>query len=157
MYKFMILFQTPSHERIFENSYNNFLGLVEKMPGIQRRQVVNVLGSPLGETVFYRILEVYFDSQEAMEEALRSPAGQAAGGGLRRFSSSTYELIFTEVFEEAGGETPEPPVEAAPASASPAEDETPDTAEETAGAEIPAAEVEEAPSDSTADDPQVED
>ena len=127
------------------------------MPGIQRQQVVNVLGSPLGDTVFYRILEVYFDSEEAMEEALRSTAGQAAGAGLRRFSSNSYELIFTEYFEEEGGETPEPPVEEAPAAAIPEPDKLPEAAVEAPAEEAPAAEVEETTSDSTADDSQTED
>jgi uncharacterized protein (TIGR02118 family) len=106
MVKFMIIFHKPADADAFENVYNDFLALVERMPGIQRRQVINVLGSPLGETRYHRILEVYYDEQAQMEESLRSKAGQEAGGELRRFPTGSFEMLFAEVFEEAGGRTP---------------------------------------------------
>jgi uncharacterized protein (TIGR02118 family) len=105
MVKFMVIFQKPADSETFENVYNDFLALVERMPGIARRQVINVVGSPLGETKYHRILEVYFDEQAQMEEALRSKAGQEAGGELRRFPKGSFEMIFADVFEEAGGRT----------------------------------------------------
>lgn len=108
MVKFMVIFRKPADSEAFENVYNDFLALVERMPGIQRRQVINVLGSPLGETHYHRILEVYYDGQGQMEESLRSKAGQEAGGELRRFPAGSFEMLFAEVFEEAGGRTPPP-------------------------------------------------
>lgn len=108
MIKFMITFQRPENVTIFENAYNDLLALIERMPDVQRRQVVNVLGSPVSDPPFYRILEVYFDSQEQMEASLRSRAGQEAGSELgRRFPSGTYQALYAEVFEEAGGRTPQ--------------------------------------------------
>ena len=106
MVKFMIVFYLPGDETNFENSYNDFLALVERMPHITRRQVIHVSGSPLGETRYHRILEVYYDSLTHMEDSLKSTAGQEAGGELRRFPSDEFEMLFAEVFEEAGGSTP---------------------------------------------------
>ena len=106
MVKFMVIFQKPADSEAFENVYNDFLALIERMPGIARRQVINVVGSPLGETNYHRILEVYFDEQAQMEESLRSKAGQEAGGELRRFPKGSFEMIFAEVYEETGGSTP---------------------------------------------------
>jgi uncharacterized protein (TIGR02118 family) len=107
MVKFMITFRKPQNLASFENAYNDLLALVERMPDITRRQVVNVMGSPVGEPSYYRILEIYFESIEVMETSLRSKAGQEAGSELsRRFPAGTYEALFTEVFEEAGGQTP---------------------------------------------------
>jgi uncharacterized protein (TIGR02118 family) len=106
MIKFMITFQRPQNVGIFENAYNDLLALIERMPDVQRRQVVNVLGSPVGEPPYYRILEVYFESVEQMESSLRSKAGQEAGLELgRRFIAGTYRAFYAEVFEEAGGQT----------------------------------------------------
>lgn len=106
MIKFMITFRRPENVSLFENAYNDLLALIERMPDVQRRQVVNVLGSPVGEPPYYRILEVYFESQEQMEAALRSKAGQEAGAELgRRFPAGTYQALYAEVFEEAGGRT----------------------------------------------------
>jgi len=108
MVKFMIGFQKPRSLSMFENAYNDLLALVERMPDIQRRQVVNVLGSPAGDPPFYRILEIYFESKEALEASLRSPAGQEAGAELgRRFVVGTYQAFFAEVYEEEGGQTPQ--------------------------------------------------
>jgi uncharacterized protein (TIGR02118 family) len=110
MLKFMVLFQKPSNPVAmgrFETAYNDFLALVERMPDIQRRQVVNVVGSPKGVSPYYRILEVYFADKATLEASLRSPAGQEAGNELvRRFIAGTYETLFAEIYEEAGGSTP---------------------------------------------------
>lgn len=105
MFKFMIIFNQPSNIAEFENGYNDLLALVERMPDIRRRQVINVLGSPLGQSPLYRILEVYFADQAAMEEALKSPQGQEAGGELQRFQPGSFDLVFAEVYEEEGGQT----------------------------------------------------
>lgn len=112
MIKFVILFHTPADHESFENAYNGFLALVERMPHIQRRQVNSVLGSPLGETTLYRALEVYFEDSPQMSAALNSPAGQEAGGEImRRFPADSFEFYFAEVYEEAGAQTPQTPVE----------------------------------------------
>ncbi len=108
MVKLVILFHQPVDLERFENGYNAFLALIEQMPLIQRRQVNSVLGSPLGETPYYRVLEIYFEEFAEMDRALNSPVGQTAGGELaRNFPSGTFELYFAEVYEEAGAQTTE--------------------------------------------------
>lgn len=92
----------------FENRYNNLLALCERIPDIQRRQVVSVLGSPSGKPRYHRLLELYFADQAAMETALRSKAGQEAGRELtQRFPSGSVETAWADVFEEDGGSTPQ--------------------------------------------------
>jgi len=105
MVKFMILFRKPGSLEKFETSYNEFLALVERMPNIARRQVIDVFGSPLGEPPYYRILEVYYDTTPQMQNSLRSAAGQEAGRQLTTFPNGGYEMVFAEVYEEAGGQT----------------------------------------------------
>lgn len=99
MVKFTILFQTPAQLESFENAYNDFLALIERMPNIKRRQVNAVLGSPSGESPYYRILEVYYETKEAMQESLTSTLGQEAGAELRRFAGK-FEMLFADVYEE---------------------------------------------------------
>jgi uncharacterized protein (TIGR02118 family) len=107
MIKFVIAFRQPQRLELFENAYNDLLALVERMPGIERRQVVNVLASPSGEAPYYRLLELYFSDQAGMSAALRSTAGQEAGAELgRRFEGGTYQSFYAEVYEENGGSTP---------------------------------------------------
>lgn len=106
MIKFVVMFKTPSAPADFEDAYNDFLALVERMPQITRRQVVHVIGSPKGEAPYYRMLEIYFHTQEDMQESLMSPAGQEAGNELRRFDVDTYDILIAAVYEEDGGSTP---------------------------------------------------
>lgn len=102
MVKFIIAFRKPDAgtETNFENSYNDFLALAERMPNLKRRQVCHVFGSPMGEPTFYRVLELYFEDTAAMDSALRSPAGQEAGGELTKLGRGAFDLSFAEVYEE---------------------------------------------------------
>jgi hypothetical protein len=104
--KFAIHFFRPSDAEAFEIGYNEFLALIERMPNVQRRQVVNVLGSPRGDSPLYRILEVYFEDYAGMQASLNTFQGQEAGGHLNTFPKSSFEMIFAEVYEETGGHTP---------------------------------------------------
>src|SRR5690606_30900594 len=111
MMKLMIIFRHPADVARFETTYNSLLALVERMPNVTRRQVNAVIGSPTGASPFYRVLEVYFENQAAMAESLRSPRGQEAGGEIASLPAGTYDVMFAEVYEEAGGQTqaPTPP------------------------------------------------
>jgi len=110
MVKFMIIFHHPGTDVTeFEAGYARFLGMVEQIPNIIRRQVVTVIGSPEGDSPYYRILELYFDTQEAMTAALRTEAGQIAGAGLYEVFKPLgykFDTAFAEVYEEEGGATP---------------------------------------------------
>lgn len=106
MWKFMVLFKPPTGDiEQFENAYNDFLALIERMPAIDRRQVVHVAGSPMGAAAYSRILEIYFKTRSQLELSLMSPPGQEAGKELNRFTPGSFEVIFAEVYEEAGGST----------------------------------------------------
>ncbi len=123
MNKFMILFSPPEDVERFENVYQDFLALAERMPNIQRRQVIHVTGSPQGAPALHRILELYFESTEAQTEALMSDAGQEAGKELySRLPADSFQLLFADVYEEAGGQTRADSADSAPA-AEPAEKE----------------------------------
>ncbi len=105
MVKFSILFRKPDDLEAFENIYQDFLALIERMPNVRRRQANTVLGSPFGESPYYRILEVYFDDYAILNTSLLSPAGQEAGGELRRLHPGSFEMFFADVYEEDGGRT----------------------------------------------------
>ena len=108
MIKFMILFGPPEDAESFENVYQDFLALVERMPNILRRQVVHVTGSPLGAPEIYRILELYFESTASQNAALYClSAGQEAGKELQRLPTGAYQLLHADVYEEEGGSTPQ--------------------------------------------------
>jgi uncharacterized protein (TIGR02118 family) len=105
MVKFSILFRKPDDLEAFENIYQDFLALIERMPEVKRRQANTVLGSPFGESPYYRVLEVYFDDYAILNSSLLSPAGQEAGGELRRLLAGSFEMFFADVYEEDGAST----------------------------------------------------
>ena len=105
MIKFAVMFRHPDDMAEFENAYNDFLALVERMPDIQRRQVVHVLGSPIGNPPYHRLLEIYFDTEDILKGSLMSPQGQEAGKELSRFKAGSFDVQFAEVYEEEGGST----------------------------------------------------
>lgn len=107
MYKFMLIFHQPQALHHFEDAYNHLLARLEQMPHIIRRQVINVTGSPTGPSRIYRILEVYYPDKSMMEESLRSPQGQVAGAAIQQFTPDSFEMVFADVYEEAGGYTPQ--------------------------------------------------
>src|SRR5437870_7120654 len=96
MVKLVILFRQPNDETAFEARYNDNLALMEKMPGIRRRQACVVLGGPAGKSPYHRILELYFDDFEMLDKAMISPEGRAAGADLVQFMGRNAELVFAE-------------------------------------------------------------
>ncbi len=100
MVKLSILYTQPAEPQSFEERYNFNLSLLERLPGIRRRQACVVLGGPGGKSPIYRMLELYFDDFPALDSALRSEAGQAAGSDLMAFAGRETQLVFSEVFEE---------------------------------------------------------
>jgi uncharacterized protein (TIGR02118 family) len=100
MVKLVLLFKRPADEIQFEAQYNANLALLEKMPGILRRQANIVWGGPGGDSQIYRILEFYFDDRAALDAALTSPAGAEAGQDLMAYAGDVVELLFVDVFED---------------------------------------------------------
>lgn len=103
----ILLFRPPAPgtEAAFERVYNAILAELERMPGIQRRQVASVTGAPQPPAAFYRTLSLDFADESALQAALLSEPGQAAGRILQRLPREAYEALFAETFEEAGGST----------------------------------------------------
>jgi uncharacterized protein (TIGR02118 family) len=99
MIKLVMLFKHPPNTNSFELGYTRNLDLLKKMPGLRRVQVGAVLGGPSGETDYYRILELHFDDFTALDAALTSPQGVAAGKDLIAYAGKSVELLFVETSE----------------------------------------------------------
>ena len=99
MVKLSILYRRADDETVFEAHYNQNLALMEKLPGIQRRQACVVLGNPAGNCPYSRVLELYFADYAALDQALLSQEGRAAGADLMQFARDA-EVLFAEVYED---------------------------------------------------------
>jgi hypothetical protein len=100
MLKFMVMFRPQQTALDIDEAVNAFITQLAQIPDVQRQQVVIPLGSPIGTMPYVRIIELYFNTQTQMMEALRTPEGQAAGQLLTGFAPNSYDIVFAEVYEE---------------------------------------------------------
>lgn len=101
MYKLIILFEPPIDEQDFQDNWQKFMSLAEKLPRLKREVVSRVqetIHSTEGNPVF-RMHELLFDSRDALEAAMGSPAGQAAGQFLLAFTLGRVRLMVAEHME----------------------------------------------------------
>jgi uncharacterized protein (TIGR02118 family) len=106
MVKLVLLFKRATDTGSFEWRFKRTLALMGKMPGVQQIVEGKVLGGPAGETPFHRTLEIIFESFEALDAALTSPEGVAAGKHVMGFAGTDVELLFVEIQSEEQAEQP---------------------------------------------------
>lgn len=106
MVKLVLLFKHPENAYTFDRRYERNLTLLKKMPGVKSVQEGTVIGSPTGQTNFYRILEILFESFTDLDAALIAPEGVAAGKDLMEYAGKIVELLFVEISEP--DQTPSP-------------------------------------------------
>ncbi len=101
MHKLMILFRLPADVYAMERLWSErFVPLAEKMPGICRVAVSRVRGSPEGQADVFLVHEFFFEDEQALQQAMVSPEGQAAGQALMAFAAGQVSLYFAEHMEE---------------------------------------------------------
>ncbi len=97
MVKLVILIHsTAAADEDFERRYQRNLDLLRMMPAVQRVQCAEVFGSPSGSAPYVRAVEVHFSSRAALDKALSSPQGVAAGKDLIAYTKAAVEIFFAE-------------------------------------------------------------
>lgn len=100
MVKLIALYRMPDNREEFDKHYREVhTPLVKAMPGLRRMEIARITGSVIGEPAHYLVTEMYFDSKDALDAALASPAGRAAGKDLMTFAAKTVTLFHAEVSE----------------------------------------------------------
>ncbi|RNB86868.1 EthD family reductase [Brevibacillus nitrificans] len=98
MVKLVAVYRKPEDVEAFDKHYYEVHApLAEKMPGLIKMEVNKIYGTPMGESDLHLIANMYFESKEALLEALSSPEGRAAGKDLRGFAGSIVTMHFAEV------------------------------------------------------------
>ncbi len=98
MVKLVAIYKKPEDIAAFDRHYEEIHApLAEKMPGLKKLEVNKVYGSPMGESPFHLIAEMYFENRQALLDALSSPEGKAAGKDLMGFAGKVVSMHFAEV------------------------------------------------------------
>lgn len=86
--KLIVLYTQPDDRDSFEEHYLGVHGpLVNKIPGLQRWEGARIVAAPDGgEQTYFRIAELYFSDQDALQAALGSAAGQETAGDFQQIA-----------------------------------------------------------------------
>jgi uncharacterized protein (TIGR02118 family) len=98
MVKLIALYKKPDDIASFDKHYAEVHApLVKKMPGLRKMEVSKITGSAIGETPNYLVCDMYFDSRDALDAALASAPGRAAGKDLMSFAAKYVTLMYADV------------------------------------------------------------
>jgi uncharacterized protein (TIGR02118 family) len=96
--KLTVLYEHPSDTEAFDAYYlGTHVPLAEKLPGIERVEVVRYGPGPDGTPPPYHLIAgLYFSDAEAMGAALGSPEGKALGEDVVNFPPVKSSALFGE-------------------------------------------------------------
>jgi hypothetical protein len=100
MVKVIILLRFNSRTSGDEENYNDLLMMFEALPGLRKKAVNNVYSGPGGLVPFRVVIELTFSDREALEAALTSEPGVAAGNALLKLAGPDAVTLFADVMEE---------------------------------------------------------
>src|SRR5690349_23009890 len=88
MHRVLVLYGTPNDPEAFRTYYlETHLPLASALPGVRSLQYSFDLAGADGPAPYFAVTEVEFDSAQALEEAMRSPAGQAVLADIPNYAT----------------------------------------------------------------------
>ena len=100
MHKLIILIDPPTNETHFEALWPEFISISAVIPGLRRETTSRVSYKMFGNHPFALIHELFFDSADAVRQALNSPTGVKAGQTLQRITGGRVTLLLAEHLED---------------------------------------------------------
>jgi uncharacterized protein (TIGR02118 family) len=97
--KLVVLYTQPTDADAFDRHYLAVHGpLVEKIPGLQRWEGARFVAAPDGgEQTYFRIAELYFKDQAALEAALASPESAATAADFQKIAPPGSRMFIAAV------------------------------------------------------------
>lgn len=94
----LVLYNAPADPAAFEQYYHGtHAPLAKRLPGL-RSYTINkgVLASAAGDSPYYLVAVLSFDSMGAIQAALGSPEGQAAVADVPKFATGGVTILMYE-------------------------------------------------------------
>ncbi|WP_170006567.1 EthD family reductase [Bacillus fonticola] len=97
MFKMVALFKKPSDvEKFDEYYYGTHLPITKKIPGLQEVRVTKISGSPMGESPFYLMCEMLYETKEDFKTASRTEESKASAKDVMSFAGDLVTFYFGE-------------------------------------------------------------
>ena len=100
MHKLIILIGPIADTLEFSEGWPEFLHHAEEMPGLIREAAIRVQATLYGDQDISMIHELFFETQEALENALAAPQGRLAGYILQNITEGKVTLLTAEHKED---------------------------------------------------------
>jgi uncharacterized protein (TIGR02118 family) len=93
--KLVVLYTRPEDPEAFDQQYlGTHMPLVSKIPGLQRAEAGRFVGAADGgEKTYYRMAELYFADQDALNAGLGSAEGEAAAADYQKIAPPGSRLF----------------------------------------------------------------
>jgi uncharacterized protein (TIGR02118 family) len=103
MFKFTTLYRRVDDESAVDTFFSQtHLPLAEQLQGLRKSEVGRIGGKPGGESRYYLMYELYFDSHEAYRKAMVSEVGLELMQALKPWDEARIiTWFYAESFEEA--------------------------------------------------------
>ncbi len=97
--KVTVLYHHPDNTDAFEDYYAaTHLPIAAKMQGVDKLELTKFSAAPDGgKPAYYRMAELYFETEEQMETTLGSPEGQATVADFEKFATGGVTVMIGTV------------------------------------------------------------
>ena len=94
MAELLVLYNTPADSVAFDRYYREtHIPIAKKIPGLRSYQISDGPVRAVGGTAPYLVAILSFDSVAAIDAAMASPEGQAAGADVPKFATGGATLL----------------------------------------------------------------
>ena len=101
MAQLVALYKNPSDAKAFDDYYaSTHVPLAKTLPGLRRYEIsTGPVVSAAGDSPYYLVAMLEFDSLEAIKTALTSTEGQKTAADLSNFAQAGVELLMSDAKE----------------------------------------------------------
>jgi uncharacterized protein (TIGR02118 family) len=99
MIKLTVLYGHPDDPAAFEQHFNAVhVPLVQKMPNLRRFEKALVAATRDGTPPpYYRVVELYFDSEEELQASWATPEGRAPGEDVPNYATGGATVLIAAI------------------------------------------------------------
>ncbi len=97
MARIIVLFGKPKDPEAFDKEYwEQHVPLVKQMPGLKKYTVSRAVSAPRGEPAYYMVVELEFETMEALKKSLEAPNSRDIGRHGVKMATGGITFLYAE-------------------------------------------------------------